>query len=118
MRAVETPINFVSVQDVAAVSEYCLLDPTTSRHGIDSPARRTSHASTLVAQGADKVNHVPLGALRVLQHLAEPFFPAFARPSSRTQATRPPRAWPDKPRPHLTLEKHHRPMAWCSTAAT
>ena len=85
---VECPINFVSAQDVAAVVEHCLLDPTTIRQVIDSPACRTSHSSTWRAQGADKVKHVPLGALRSLQHHAEPFSPpspdkqAWARPST------------------------------------
>lgn len=105
----ENPINFVSVQDVAAVIEHCLAHPTTYRQVIDVAGPQNLTLLDLVrAQGADKIKHVPLGALRVLQHLAEPFSPASARQAAMgvqlntIDMTAP--ASPDKPRPHRTLE--------------
>ncbi len=105
----ENPINFVSVQDVAAVVERCLDDPTTRRKIIDVTGPQNLTLLDLArAQDADKIKHVPLGALRALQHLAKPFSPAFARQatmaiqlnSSDMTAT----ASPKDPRPHRTLD--------------
>ena len=77
------PINFVSIQDVAAVVEHCLVDPTTVRQAIDVAGPQNLTLLELArAQGAPKIKHVPLGALRTLQHFAKPFAPAFAPTSS------------------------------------
>jgi uncharacterized protein YbjT (DUF2867 family) len=105
----ENPINFVSVQDVADVIEHCLAHPTTSRRVIDVAGPQNLTLLDLArAQRADRIKHVPLGALRVLQRLAQPFSPAFARQAAMgvqlntSDMTAP--ASPDDPRPHRTLE--------------
>jgi len=105
----ERPINFVSVQDVAAVIEHSLLNPTTIRHVIDVAGPQNLTLLDLArAQGANKVKHVPLGALRALQHLAKPFSPAFARQAAMAvqlnTSDMTALASPDNPRPHRTLE--------------
>jgi uncharacterized protein YbjT (DUF2867 family) len=104
----ENPINFVSIQDVAAVVEHCLVDPTTVRQAIDVAGPQNLTLLELArAQGAPKIKHVPLGALRTLQHLAKPFAPAFARQAAMgvqmntSDMTAP--ASPARPRPHRTL---------------
>jgi uncharacterized protein YbjT (DUF2867 family) len=105
----ENPINFVSVQDVADVVDHCLLDPTTIRQVIDVAGPQNLNLLDLArAQGDGKIKHVPLGALRALQHLAKPIAPAFARQAAMavqlndSDMTAP--VSPDKPRPHRTLE--------------
>jgi NADH dehydrogenase len=105
----ENPINFVSVQDVAAVIEHCLAHPPTYRRVIDVAGTQNLTLLDLAqAQDADKIKHVPLGALRALQHLAKPFSPAFARQAAMgvqldtIDMTAP--ASPDDPRPHRTLD--------------
>ena len=105
----ENPINFVSIQDVAAVVEHCLVDPTTIHQVIDVAGPQNLTLLDLArAQGADKIKHVPLGALRALQHLAKPIAPAFARQAAMavqlntSDMTAP--ASPDQPRPHRTLK--------------
>jgi uncharacterized protein YbjT (DUF2867 family) len=104
----ENPINFVSIHDVAAVVQHCLVDPTTVRQVIDVAGPENLTLVELArAQGADKIKHVPLGALRTLQHLAKPFAPAFARQAAMgfqlntSDMTAP--ASPEQPRPHRTL---------------
>lgn len=105
----ENPINFVSIQDVAAVVEHSLLDPTTIGQVIDVAGPQNLTLLELArAQGADKIKHVPLGALRALQHLAKPIAPSFARQAAMgvqlntSDMTAP--ASPDQPRPHRTLK--------------
>jgi uncharacterized protein YbjT (DUF2867 family) len=105
----ENPINFVSIQDVAAVVEHCLADPTTIRQVIDVAGPQNLTLLALArAQGADKIKHVPLPALRALQHLAKPIAPPFARQAAMavqlntSDMTAP--VSPDKPRPHRTLQ--------------
>lgn len=104
----ENPINFVSILDVAAVVEHCLVDPTTVRQVIDVAGPQNLTLLELArAQGAEGFKHVPLGALRTLQHLAKPFAPAFARQAAMgvlldtSDMTAP--ASPNQPRPHRTL---------------
>ena len=105
----ENPINFVSIQDVAAVVEHSLLDPTTIRQVIDVAGPQNLTLLDLArAQGAHKIKHVPLRALRALQHLAKPIAPAFARQAAMavqlntSDMTAP--ASPHQPRPHRTLK--------------
>lgn len=76
----DNPINFVSVDDVAAVIDRCLTDPTASRTTIDvaGPENLSMNefARTL---NASKIKRIPRGALRVMQHAAAPVSPVFAR---------------------------------------
>jgi uncharacterized protein YbjT (DUF2867 family) len=102
------PINFVSVQDVADVVDHCLMEPTTIRQVIDVAGPENLTLLDLArAQGASRIKHVPLGALRALQHLATPIAPAFARQAAMavqlntSDMTAP--ASPDHPRPRRTL---------------
>lgn len=104
----ENPINFVSIHDVAAVVAHCLVDPSTVRQVIDVAGPQNLTLLELArAQGADRIKHVPLGALRVLQHVAKPFAPAVARQAAMglqldtSDMTAP--ASPDHPRPTRTL---------------
>jgi uncharacterized protein YbjT (DUF2867 family) len=104
----ENPINFVSVEDVADVVDHCLRETSTSRQVIDVAGPQNLTLLDLArAQGASRIKHVPLGALRVLQHLATPVAPAFARQAAMgvqlntSDMTAP--ASPDHPRPRRTL---------------
>jgi NADH dehydrogenase len=76
----QNPINFVSVRDVATLTEQAIRDPLLRGETIDVPGP-DNLTMTEVARllGASKIRHVPRGALRVLAAAAGPFAPAFAR---------------------------------------
>lgn len=104
----ENPINFVSVNDVAAVIDRCLTDPATSRTKIDvaGPENLSMNdfARTL---NANKIKRIPRGALRVMQHAAAPVSPVFARQAATAlvmdTADMTAAASPDDPRPTTRL---------------
>jgi uncharacterized protein YbjT (DUF2867 family) len=105
----KNPINFVSIRDVAAVVEHCLLDPTTNGQVIEVAGPQNLTLLELArAQGAERINHVPLGGLRALQYLAKPIAPSFARQAAMavqlntSDMTAP--VSPDQPRPYRTLK--------------
>lgn len=74
------PINFVSVQDVAALAERALTDPALRCQTIDvtGPANLTMEQLARLL-GASKVRHIPRSALRFSSTVLPPFAPAFAR---------------------------------------
>jgi uncharacterized protein YbjT (DUF2867 family) len=76
----ENPINVVSVADVAAVVDSCLVEPATVGRALDvaGPANPTL-VELARAQGATAIKRVPVGVLRVMRYLAVPVAPAFAR---------------------------------------
>jgi uncharacterized protein YbjT (DUF2867 family) len=79
-----TPMNFVSVDDVAAILERALLDPdlsrTLSHTSVDIPGPENLTMNQFAEQlGATGIRHVPRPALRVLAQVAKPVSPAFAR---------------------------------------
>ncbi|HWD80727.1 MAG TPA: SDR family oxidoreductase [Kribbella sp.] len=76
----ENPINVVSVADVAAVVDYCLVEPSTIGQVLDVAGPENVTLVELArAQGATAIKRVPLGVLRVMRYLAVPVAPAFAR---------------------------------------
>ncbi|TQJ17614.1 NADH dehydrogenase [Kribbella jejuensis] len=76
----ENPFNVVSVDDVAAVVDYCLTEPSTVGRVIDvAGPDNVTMVDLARAQGTTKIKRVPLGVLRVMRYLAVPVAPAFAR---------------------------------------
>ncbi|GAA3094379.1 SDR family oxidoreductase [Kribbella aluminosa] len=76
----ENLLNVVSVVDVAAVVDHCLIEPSTIRRVLDVAGPENVTLVELArAQGATAIRRVPLGVLRVTRYLAAPFAPAFAR---------------------------------------
>lgn len=76
----DNPINFVSVQDVAALVERAVADPALRGQTIDVPGLDNLTMVELARRlGATKVRHVPRGALRVLARVLPAVAPAFAR---------------------------------------
>jgi uncharacterized protein YbjT (DUF2867 family) len=74
------PINFVSVQDVAAVLERAVTDPTLRAQTIDIPGVDNLTMEQLAqCLGADKIRHIPRGVLRFLSTVLAPLAPAPAR---------------------------------------
>lgn len=76
----ENPINFVSVQDVAAMAERAVDDPALRGRAIDLPGLDNLTMKQLAeCLGADRVRHVPRGALRLFAAALPPFVPVLAR---------------------------------------
>ena len=76
----DNPINFVSVQDVATLVERALTDPALHGQTIDVPGPDNLTMEQLAVNlGANKVRHIPRGALRFLSATLPPWAPAFAR---------------------------------------
>jgi uncharacterized protein YbjT (DUF2867 family) len=76
----DNPINFVSVQDVAALAQRAVTDPALRGQVIDVPGPDNLTMEQLAWHlGAGKVRHIPRGALRVLSTVLPPWAPAFAR---------------------------------------
>jgi uncharacterized protein YbjT (DUF2867 family) len=76
----DNPINFVSVQDVATIAVRATTDPVLRGRVIDLPGPDNLTMTELAGHlGADRIRHVPLGALRLLSTVLPPIAPAFAR---------------------------------------
>ncbi|TDO68390.1 uncharacterized protein YbjT (DUF2867 family) [Kribbella sp. VKM Ac-2571] len=76
----ENPINVVSVADVAAVIDYCLVEPSAIGRMLDVAGPENVTLDELArAQGATAIKRIPLGVLRLMRYLAVPVAPAFAR---------------------------------------
>jgi uncharacterized protein YbjT (DUF2867 family) len=76
----DNPINFVSVQDVAALVERAVADPALRGQSIDVPGPDNLTMMELARRlGASKVRHIPRSALRVLAGVLPALVPAFAR---------------------------------------
>jgi NADH dehydrogenase len=76
----DNPINFVSVQDVAALVERAVADPALRGQTIDVPGPDNLTMVELAQRlGAGKVRHIPRGALRLLALALPALSPAFAR---------------------------------------
>lgn len=76
----DNPINFVSVHDVATLVERALTDPALRGQSIDLPGADNITLEQLALHlGANKIRHVPRGALRLLSAVARPWAPAVAR---------------------------------------
>jgi uncharacterized protein YbjT (DUF2867 family) len=74
------PINFVSVQDVAALVERALSDPALRSQTIDVPGPDNLTMEQLARHlGASKIRHVPRNALRIASRILRPWAPAPAR---------------------------------------
>jgi uncharacterized protein YbjT (DUF2867 family) len=80
----ETPINFVSLRDVAGVIERALSDPAARGAAFDvaGPKDLTfsqfADALILARGGAGKVSHVPRPMMRLASTLLKPFNPILA----------------------------------------
>ena len=76
----DNPINFVSVQDVATLTERVITDPALRRQAIDVPGLDNLTMEQLAQRlGAKKVRRIPRGALRFLSTVLTPVAPASAR---------------------------------------
>lgn len=76
----DNPINFVSVQDVATLVERALTDPALRGETIDVPGLDNLTMKQLALHlGANRIRHIPRGALRLLSTILPPRAPAFAR---------------------------------------
>lgn len=76
----DNPINFVSVQDVATLVERAITDPALRGQVVDVPGLDNLTMTQLAEHlGAQKIRHIPRGALRLLSTVLPPFAPAFAR---------------------------------------
>ncbi|HEV7199553.1 MAG TPA: NAD(P)H-binding protein [Candidatus Limnocylindria bacterium] len=76
----KNPINFVAVDDVAAVVERAATDPTLSRMSVDAPGPQNLTMNQFAEHlGATRIRHIPRSALTVLATAAKPIAPAFAR---------------------------------------
>lgn len=79
----DNPINFVSVQDVAALVERAITDPALRGQTIDVPGLDNLTMTQLAQHlGAGKIRRIPRGALRFLSVVLAPWAPAFARQTS------------------------------------
>jgi uncharacterized protein YbjT (DUF2867 family) len=86
------PMNFVSVQDVAALVLRALRDDALSGRvidigGFDATMEQLSAALHAEAGTSGKVSRVPLGALRVMSVAARPFSPFLARAAQSSVVT-------------------------------
>lgn len=76
----DNPINFVSVQDVATIAERALTDPALRGQTIEVPGPDNLTMEQLALRlGANKIRHIPRGALQFLSTTLPPWAPAFAR---------------------------------------
>ncbi len=76
----DNPINFVSVKDVATIAERALTDPALRGRTIDVPGPDHLTMDQLARHlGADKIRHIPRGALQFLSTTLPRWAPAFAR---------------------------------------
>ena len=76
----DNPINFVSVEDVAALAERALTDPELRGQVIDVPGQENLTMEQVAGLlGAGKIRHIPRGALRLFSTLLPAVAPAFAR---------------------------------------
>jgi uncharacterized protein YbjT (DUF2867 family) len=76
----DNPINFVSVQDVAALAERAVNDPSLRGQAIDTPGLDNLTMTQLAQHlGAGQIRRIPRGALRVLSTVLAPWAPALAR---------------------------------------
>lgn len=81
----DNPINFVSVDDVAALINRSVRDAGLRGRILDAigPENLTFTdlaQQLIIASGRPgRIDHIPLTALRVMSVVAEPFTPAFAR---------------------------------------
>ena len=76
----DNPVNFVSVKDVATVAERAVTDPALRAQTIDIPGLDNLTMEQLAQYlGADKIRHIPRGALRFLSTVLTPWAPAGAR---------------------------------------
>ncbi len=76
----DNPINFVSVQDVATLTERAVTDPALRGQAIDVPGLDNLTMEQLAQRlGAKKVRRIPRVALRFLSTVLTPVAPAFAR---------------------------------------
>jgi NADH dehydrogenase len=79
----DNPINFVSVQDVAAITERAIVDPALRDRAIDLPGLDNLTMTQLAGLlGADRVRHVPRGALRLFATGLPLLVPVLARQSA------------------------------------
>jgi uncharacterized protein YbjT (DUF2867 family) len=77
------PINFVSVQDVATLTERAITDPALCGQIIDIPGSENLTMTQLADHlGATKIRHIPRTALRFLSVALAPWAPALARQTS------------------------------------
>ena len=88
----DNPINFVSVQDVAALADRALTDPALRGQTIDVPGPDNLTMEQLARHlGASKVRHIPRGALRFSPRFSrrghQPLPGRHVRPSSWTPRT-------------------------------
>lgn len=78
----DNPINFVSVQDVAAVAARAVVDRRLRSQTIDVAGQDNLTMNELARQlGATRTRHVPRGVLRVLASALPRHAPALARQS-------------------------------------
>ena len=76
----DNPINFVSVQDVATLTERAITDPALRGQAIDVPGLDNLTMEQLAQRlGAKKVRRIPRGALRSFSTVLTPVAPALAR---------------------------------------
>jgi uncharacterized protein YbjT (DUF2867 family) len=76
----DSPINFVSVQDVATLAERAITDHALRGQVIDVPGPDNLTLTQLARLlGASKIKHVPRPALRFLSTVLAPWAPALAR---------------------------------------
>jgi len=76
----DNPINFVSVQDVATLTERAITDPALRGQAIDVPGLDNLTMEQMAQRlGAKTVRRVPRVALRCLSTVLTPVAPAFAR---------------------------------------
>ena len=73
LRPRKNPINFVAVDDVAAVVERAATDPTLSRMSVDAPGPQNLTMNQFAEHlGATRIRHIPRSALTVLATAAKP----------------------------------------------
>ncbi|MGH3497636.1 MAG: SDR family oxidoreductase [Nocardioidaceae bacterium] len=76
----DNPINFVSIQDVATLTERAITDSALRGQAIDVPGLDNLTMEQLAQRlGAKKFRRIPRGALRFLSAVLTPVAPAFAR---------------------------------------
>jgi uncharacterized protein YbjT (DUF2867 family) len=76
----DTPINFVSANDVAAIVQRAVVDPRLSRMSVDLPGPENLTMNQFAEQlGAREIRHIPRYALKALATAAKPIAPALAR---------------------------------------
>ena len=76
----DNPVNFVSARDVATLAVRAATDPSLRGETIDVAGTDNLTMTQLAEHlGAERIRHVPRGALRVLSTVLPPVAPAFAR---------------------------------------